>query len=72
VRYERTEHIWENETCIHCGASKSEYDRDGSLETHAYKFIHASPKDIENLFVNYQNMKFDVIIGNPPYQLNDG
>jgi site-specific DNA-methyltransferase (adenine-specific) len=69
IWFERTEHTWVDDRCTYCGANRRDYDRGEGLETHAYAFIHT--RDIGTRLAEMigTNMQFDVIIGNPPYQL---
>jgi site-specific DNA-methyltransferase (adenine-specific) len=48
--------------CNICGAGKEVFGAPGNRERHAYDFIHSEEGD----------MKFDVVVGNPPYQIEDG
>ena len=68
ILFHRIPHTWtgvgKDKKCIYCGAS-STLDRSDSLETHAYEFIHNNIEEIEDV-------KFDVIASNPPYQLTVG
>ncbi|MBX3676047.1 MAG: Eco57I restriction-modification methylase domain-containing protein [Rhodocyclaceae bacterium] len=72
IWFERTEHTWAGNKCTFCGASQSALDRGEGLETHAYAFIHADDVKTRLSEIFGDDMQFDVIIGNPPYQLGDG
>ena len=67
IIYKNIKHTWENGKCKYCGASQAVYDRGSEAEQYAYMFIHTNNP---NIF--FPNMKFDVIVGNPPYQMSDG
>jgi len=71
IWYSRGRHKWEDDRCSYCGASKSTLDRGEGRELHAYEFIHTKDveADLQRMFGD--EMQFDVIIGNPPYQLSD-
>ena len=72
IWFQRTQHTWVNGRCTYCGASKEALDRGEGLETHAYAFIHTDDVKTRVAELFGGDMQFDVIIGNPPYQLSDG
>jgi site-specific DNA-methyltransferase (adenine-specific) len=69
IRFVDTPHVWAGDRCGYCGANRSTLDRATELESHAYSFIHTT--DIQTYMESIfgEGMRFDVIIGNPPYQL---
>lgn len=72
IWFERLEHTWVDGKCRYCGASQKTLDRGEGLETHAYAFIHTDNIKTRLAELFGDDMQFDVIIGNPPYQLDDG
>lgn len=72
IWFKRLKHTWDDNKCKYCGAARSVFDRAEGLETHAYAFIHND--DIKTWLAKTFGgiMQFDVVIGNPPYQLDDG
>lgn len=83
VKTPRAEHVFSNDgKCIYCGInSDSKYNSPDQIEHYAYEFIHHFQDESHHELSNYladtffggnRDMKFDIIIGNPPYQLDDG
>lgn len=73
IWFQRIKHSWDGDRCKFCGAAKSVFNRGKDLETHAYTFIHTNNIKTRLTEIFGGNMQFDVIIGNPPYQLaSDG
>jgi len=72
IWFERMDHTWEGAKCRFCGAPKAIFDREEGRETHAYAFIHTDDIKVRLAELFGDTMQFDVIIGNPPYQLSDG
>ncbi len=72
IWFQRTEHTWRGDKCAHCGAGRKTFERGEELESHAYAFIHTDTikQALAEMFGGA--MQFDVIIGNPPYQMTGG
>lgn len=71
IWFERIDHTWKDGRCKYCGAAQQAFDRGEGLETHAYAFIHTNDIKARMSELFGADMQFDVIIGNPPYQLAD-
>ena len=67
VWFERINHLFVKGKCSECGGSEAQLEREGR-DNYAYGFIHA---DGRALIEKEIDMKFDVIVGNPPYQMDD-
>ena len=63
IQFQRMQHEYVQDKCRICGSPREILERGEELENYAYQFIHES---------STKDMKFDVIVGNPPYQIQDG
>jgi site-specific DNA-methyltransferase (adenine-specific) len=72
IWFQRMEHTWGDTKCEFCGAPKAILDREAGLENYAYAFIHTHNIKTRLAEMFGENMQFDVIIGNPPYQMKGG
>ena len=69
IWFERLEHTWVNGKCAFCGAGRTPLDRGQGFETHAYALIHTDSPKITITDIFGVAMQFDVVVGNPPYQI---
>ena len=72
IWFKRLEHTWDESKCRYCGAPRAIFDRKPGLENHAYAFIHTNDISARIAELFGGDMQFDVIIGNPPYQMTGG
>lgn len=72
IWFKRTEHAWVDGRCTYCGVGRKTFDRGEELETHAYAFLHTDDIKTRVAELFGAEMQFDVIIGNPPYQMKGG
>ncbi len=72
IWFERTEHKWVGPKCEFCSVRKETFNRGSDLETYAYEFIHSSNIKARMTDLFGDTVKFDVVIGNPPYQMKGG
>lgn len=72
IWFNRAEHTWDGKRCRFCGTPKVLLDRKEGLENYAYAFIHTDNINDRLTEIFGGNMQFDVIIGNPPYQMKGG
>lgn len=70
IWFEQTEHKWADGRCIYCGAGRSTFDRAEGFEKHAYALIHTDKPKSRVAEIFGGNMQFDVVVGNPPYQID--
>jgi site-specific DNA-methyltransferase (adenine-specific) len=67
VWHERIEHNFDNKgRCVECGGTRVQLEQQGR-DNYAYGFIHDEGR---KQITKETNMKFDVIVGNPPYQMD--
>lgn len=63
IQFKRMEHDYVQGKCKVCGSPYENLERGDAMENYAYQFIHEEVAT---------DMKFDVVVGNPPYQVTDG
>lgn len=68
IRFPEAQCEWKHGKCIHCGASAQNSQIKEGRETHVHPFLHM---DLDDIF-GENDMQIDIIMGNPPYQIQDG
>jgi site-specific DNA-methyltransferase (adenine-specific) len=69
IWHERVEHSFDDKgKCPECGGSRKQLESAGR-DNYAYPFIHVNGQEKLKREIG---MHFDVIVGNPPYQMEDG